>query len=441
MKISDLSDKKIAILWFGLEWKSSLNFLLKNNINPSNITILDWNQLDSIPQSIKSINWKDYLKDIAQYDIILKTAWSSIYLNKELIPVRSKIITQMQLFFDNYKWKIIWVTASKWKSTISTLLYQVIKDSWKEVKLVGNIWTPVLDEIDFKQQYDYVVCEISSYMLEFLNKKNYISILWSIFPEHLDWHDGFENYLNAKLNILNWSQLNIVCQNTLDKYDWIQKQYQNIISYWKNWTYWLENWFFTKDSNPLFSSQNIKLLWDHNLENICAILASIDQLWIDLQSAKQTINNFTWLPHRLEFVWTYDSIDFYDDAISTTPESTIQAIKTLNKKIDTIFLWWTDRGYNFDELAKYIQESEIKNIVLFPQSWKKIKQALNNNSQINFFETDDMALAVKFAFEHTLKWKICLLSTASPSYSIRKNFEEKWNLFKTHIKQHFKVQK
>lgn len=440
MKISDLSKKKIAILWFGLEWRSTLNFLLKNHIDPSNLTILDANKLDNIPPSIRFIHWKDYLKDISQYDIIFKTAGLSIYLNNELISVQNKITTQMQLFFDNYNWKIIWVTASKWKSTISTLLSKVIQDAGKNVKFVWNIWVPVLDEIDFGQQYDYIVCELSSYMLEFLNKTNYISILWSIFPEHLDWHDGFQNYLKAKLKILDGSKLNIVCQSTLDKYNWISKQYTNILSYWKGWAYWYSNWFFTKDSIPLFTTKDVKLLWDHNLENICAILATIDQLSIDIKTAKQTINNFTWLPHRLEFVWTYDYIDFYDDAISTTPESTIQAIKTLNDRIDTIFLWWTDRGYNFDELAKYINQSNIRNIVLFTPSWKRIKEGLKDHQNINFLETDDMSLAVDFAFQNTLKSKICLLSTASPSYSIRKNFEEKWNLFKQHIKEHPKAQ-
>jgi len=339
MEISELSNKQIAILWFGLEWKSSLNFLLKNNINPWNITILDRQEIVNIPKWIKSINWKNYLENISQYDIILKTAWSSIYLNQELIPVKSRITTQMQLFFDNYKWKIIWVTASKWKSTISTLLYKVIKDAGKNVKFVWNIWIPVLDEINFKQNYDYVVCEISSYMLEFLNKKNHISILWSIFPEHLDWHNGFENYVNAKLKILQWSEINIICNKTLKEYN-LEKQYKNIISYWKGWSYWFKNWFFTKDWNSIFPTKNIKLLWNHNLENICAVFATIDQLWIDIKSVEKTVTNFTGLPHRLEFVWIYNSIEFYDDAISTTPESTIQAIKTLNKKIDTIFLWW-----------------------------------------------------------------------------------------------------
>lgn len=433
MKISDLSDKKIAILWFNLEWKSTLNFLLNNNIKPWNITILDINNIDDT-NGIKSITWKDYLKNIMIYDIIFKTAWASINFNKELIPVKEKITTQMQFFFDNYKWKVIWVTASKWKSTIATLLYKTIKNAWKNVKLLWNIWTPILEEIDFKQKYDYVICEISSYMLEFLDKKNYISILWRIFPEHLDRHNGFQNYLNAKLKILNWSDTNIVCQQTLTKYKQWKNRQNKTISYWKNGSYSWTKWFFTKDWAKLFSTKNVKLLWQHNKENICAVLATIDQLWIDIKSVEDTINNFAWLPHRLEFVWIYHDIEFYDDAISTTPESTIQAIKTLNKKINTIFLWGTDRGYDFNELAKYINKSNIKNIVLFSPSWKRIKEALQNNSNINFLETDDMWLAVNFAFKNTAKWMICLLSTASPSYSIRKNFWEKWELFQKFIK-------
>ena len=430
MKISDLYNKKIAILWFGLEWKSTLNFLLKNKILPWNITILDLNKDIVPPQSINTETGENYLNNISRYDIIFKTAWMP--LNEKLIPVKNKITIQMQFFLDNYKGKVIWVTASKWKSTMSSLLYQVIKDAWKNIKLVWNIWTPVLDEIDFQQEYDYVVCEISSYMLEFLDKKNYISILWSIFPEHIDWHNGLQNYVNAKLNILKGSDINVVCQSTIKQYN-LQNQYHNIISYGKDWNYSQEKWFFTKNWEKLFSTRNIKLLWQHNKENICAIIAAIDQLWIDLMSVEKTIKNFTWLPHRLEFVGTYHGIDFYDDAISTTPESTIQAIKTLNKKIDTIFLWWVDRWYDFSELAKYIIKSDIKNIVLFSPSWKSIKEALSGEKDINFFETDDMWLAVDFAFKYTQKNKICLLSTAAPSYSIRKNFEEKWDLFKQFV--------
>ncbi|MDD4531046.1 MAG: cyanophycin synthetase, partial [Candidatus Gracilibacteria bacterium] len=134
------------------------------------------------------------------------------------------------------------------------------------------------------------------------------------------------------------------------------------------------------------------------------------------------------LPHRLEFVGNFKGIDFYDDAISTTPESTIEAIKIFNKNIGTIFLGGLDRGYSFENLVKLIIESEIKNFVLFPDTGAKIKKLLPDSVRI--LETKNMKEAVEFAYKNTPAGKVCLLSCASPSYSIWKNFEEKGNEFK-----------
>jgi len=134
-----------------------------------------------------------------------------------------------------------------------------------------------------------------------------------------------------------------------------------------------------------------------------------------------------------KYRWKYDGIIFIDDAISTTPESTIEAIKTFNYDIDTIFLWWTDRWYEFYELIKELNKYNIKNIVLFPDSSQKILKLLGGS--FNYIETKSMEEAIKWAKKYTKKWKIVLLSTASPSYSIWKNFEEKWDLFAKYAKQ------
>lgn len=144
------------------------------------------------------------------------------------------------------------------------------------------------------------------------------------------------------------------------------------------------------------------------------------------------VNNFIGLPHRLEFVGEYNGIKFYDDAISTTPESTIMAIKAL-KNIDTIFLGGQDRGYKFLELEKNLKKYKIKNIVLFPDSGAKIIKSKNN---FNTLKTESMQEAVKFAYKYTKHGKICLLSCASPSYSLWKNFEEKGDEFKKFVKKY-----
>jgi UDP-N-acetylmuramoylalanine--D-glutamate ligase len=181
---------------------------MDQHVDFKNITILDANEdLDS-PEHIKAITGQEHTRNIDQYDIIFKS--SGIPVSEELIPYQDKIVTQVQLFFDNYHGKVIAVTASKGKSTIVSLIYSLLNNAGYRTKLVGNIGTPVFDEIDFTSEEDFVVIELSSYMLQSLRKKNYISILGTIFPEHLDRHGSFDKYVDAKLNILNDSEINIV---------------------------------------------------------------------------------------------------------------------------------------------------------------------------------------------------------------------------------------
>jgi UDP-N-acetylmuramoylalanine--D-glutamate ligase len=143
------------------------------------------------------------------------------------------------------------------------------------------------------------------------------------------------------------------------------------------------------------------------------------------------------LEHRLELVGPKNGLSFYDDAISTTPESTLVAIDYLEEKLATIFLGGEDRGYEFDALAKKLKEINISNIVLFPDSGKRIKEALKraygDEPLPRILDTRDMNAALQFAAKNTETGKAVLLSTASPSYSIFKNFEEKGRLFKEAI--------
>ena len=130
----------------------------------------------------------------------------------------------------------------------------------------------------------------------------------------------------------------------------------------------------------------------------------------------------------MEFVGEFNNIKFYDDAISTTPESTIEAIKSL-KNIDTIFLGGEDRGYDFSQLEKTIKKYKINNAVIFPDSGKRIKLR-----GLKILRTTSMKEAVKFTYKNTKPGSVCLLSCASPSYSLWKNFEEKGELFKKFVK-------
>lgn len=449
MILKDLKNKKIAILWFWREGKSTLSFLQK--VWCRDITVLDKNIVNPQNNSVNLIFWENYLDNLEIYDLIIKTPWISPFVNN-LLKYREKLVTQTEIFFDNYQWKVIGITWTKGKSTTATLLYETLKNAWYKVKLVWNIWKPVLDEIDLFSWfiYDYIIYEMSSYMLDNFAPKLWAWILINLYSEHLDWHDGFENYKSAKLNIIKNAEFafgNIDINDTEKK--------DNFFTFWKAWDYSYKNWSFFIGDSIVFKNSDCKLVWEHFMINTSSILGVIDTIWkIDwknlINNLKDTLKSFSWLPHRLQDIWTYRWITFIDDAISTTPESTIEAIKTFWDKTETIFLWWTDRGYDFKNLVEIIQNSSIVNIVLFPDTGKNIlkifqnilgasvneEKELNKEFQIknyNFLFTNAMQEAVKFAYKYTSIWKICLLSTASPSYSNWKNYEEKWDEFKKYI--------
>lgn len=452
MKISELkkyNNKKVAILWFWREWKSTLNFLEK--LWFKDITIVDKNTNIDKNSNLKYQLWESYLDNLWNFDLIIKTPWISPY-NEKIIPFIDKITTQIQIFLDNYKWKVIWITWTKGKSTTVTLTYEILKKIWYKTKLVWNIWTPVLDEINIlnNEIYDYIVFEMSSYMLEWLKPKLYIWVINNLYACHYDWHNWKENYDNAKYNIIRYSENKLVDFELLNN-DFIKIQ-NNIKFFWLNWDYYYKNWMFYISEQHIFEDKNIALKWEHNRKNISVVIWILDiidrgKLVDNINKLKELLVNFIWLPHRIEDIWTYNWITFIDDAIATTPESTIAAIKTFWEKIWTIFLWWQDSWFNFKKLRNILEQYNIQNIVLFPDTWEKIFWDLTQynyettfnltwNYSPKILKTKSMKSAVDFAYKNTPKWKICILSCAAPSFSLWTWYIQKWTEFQQEVKNY-----
>ena len=438
MKINKLQNNKIAILGYGLEWKSTEKFLKKLNI--SDYEILDKN-LD-----------KNYLKNLKRFDIIFKSPWISPYNNSELLEVKEKLTSQAEILADNFEWKIIWITWTKGKSTTSTLLYEILKELWYKVKLVWNIWNPVLDEIDIinGEKFDYIIYELSSYMLEWLNLNIEIWLLNNIFDCHLDWHNWRKNYENSKFNVfknakykLAWKEIEFILENKFEDIIYFEN---DIEKFWIN-------------------KEDIFIAWEHNYKNISwilnilQILAPLTSFGGEINKVKKVLSNFTGLEHRQENIWEYKWITFINDSIASTPESTIAAIKTFWEKIWTIFIWNEDSGFDLSELKQTLIEYKIKNIVLFPTTWEKLFWNFSKNMDFDkeyifkdwdfetkLFKTLSMDEAVKFWYKNTNLWNIVLLSTWAPSFNAKwswrmpwKWFIEKWNLFKECVKKYGKI--
>lgn len=404
MRITEFVNKKVLIVGMGLEGNSSLAFLRHHH---PNITI------DTVDQK----DGDGYLDHQREYDIAIKSPG----VKKELIQI--PYTTATNIFFANTQGMTIGVTGTKGKSTTASLIFDMLKATGRRVHLVGNIGNPVLTELMKEEgKEDVYVCELSSYQLEDIEYSPHIAVMVSFFPEHMDYHGSVDLYWKAKSRIVNHLKP--------DDFFVYNPKFEKLAQL----AHGIPARAVPYDESIQLTASKVSLLGKHNLDNVRAALTVGGILGVPLPVMEKAIQSFRPLPHRMEFVGEFAGIRFYDDAISTTPESTTCAIEAL-ENVGTIFLGGQDRGYVFDELARIIDASPIRTIVLFPDSGSRIQDALRMHSSktYTFLKTRDMRQAVQFAYDKTPTGMICLLSTASPSYSVWKNFEEKGRLFAEYV--------
>lgn len=445
MKIKDLKNKKILILGMGKEGTSTLNFL--RNIYPEKrlgvgdrLTLSELNEkTQKVIEKDEKLNThlgEDYLQFLKKYDVIIKSPGVPPQKIKPFIKKKQKITSQTQIFFEECSGKIIGITGTKGKSTTASLIHKILKDNRLKTNLLGNIGNPALSFLNSATSEDIYVYELSSHQLLNLKKSPFVAVLLNVYPEHLDYYRNFQEYVRAKSNITKYqTKKDFLIFNSEDKT--VEKIAQKSKA----------------KKVPIdiitFKESNLPIKGKFNLNNIKAAIAVAEIFDIPRKEIIKSIKKFKPLPHRLEYVGTYKGIKFYNDALSTIPEATIAALDTLGNKVQTIFLGGFDRGLNFEKLAERILQSKIKTLILFPTTGEKIwrevlkQQAItepdkNPYKKHKVFLVQNMPDAVKLAFKYTNKGKICLLSTASPSFSLFRDYREKGNLFKKYVKKYGK---
>lgn len=438
MLLKNLADKKILILGLGKEGIDTLKFLRKSF--PRKILgVADRLKIKDLRFQIKDkrIKWhlgKNYLSAIRDYEVIIKSPGIPIHLPEvERAFEGGKITSPTEIFFNNCAGKIIGVTGSKGKGTTSSLIYEILRKGGIKTHLIGNIGNPVLSHLLKNKPNVAYVYEVSSHQLYRLKNSPHVAVLLNISPAHLDYFKSFPEYVKAKINIVrHQNRWDFLIYNSEDRI--VKKIAQT--SKAKKIPVSTIDYALKKIIKKV---RKIPLIGKFNLLNIAAAVAVGKLFQISDKDIVKTLQDFKPLPHRLEFVGKYRRIKFYNDSLATVPEATCRALEALGSRVQTLITGGFDSHLDYQKLAKKILKVKIKTLILFPPTGKKIWNNVLNNSKKKgklpkHFFVRNMKEAVKTAYHETDEKNICLLSCASPSFGIFKDYKERGDLFKKYVK-------
>lgn len=451
MRNPELQGDSFLIIGLGREGRSVYRYL-RSHLPLARIGIADRGEItldEPLSPHTELFSGPSYLSSAHSFDTIIRSPGVSIRDISPHISATSHLTSATNIFFAECPGKIVGVTGTKGKSTTSSLTAAILGRTLPDVRLVGNIGTPMLDYLEGATAGTLFVIELSSYQLEDLRRSPHVAILLNIVPEHLDYHGGFENYCAAKLAIARHQSSNdILVLNESNqllatrttgfqggrRYFTEGKSSSALVSISDGTICILKEGELT----PLLRTEELPVIGPGNLQNALAAITCAVALGSTAAQIKEGLTTFKPLEHRLEFVAERFDISFYNDSLSTIPEALAHAIAALGDKVETIIAGGFDRGVDMTPIGPALASSKVKNLILFPTTGEKIwESAIAAAPSRSYIKVDvqTMEQAVQAAYNLTSSGKTCVMSPASSSFSVFRDYRDRGDQFKDAVRR------
>ncbi|MDR1927486.1 MAG: UDP-N-acetylmuramoyl-L-alanine--D-glutamate ligase [Oscillospiraceae bacterium] len=417
--LDHLRGKRIVLLGFGREGRSSLAFL-RRHFPVAPVLIADRNPIEADDAHAELLCGENYLEALDRCELCIKSP--GISLRGVALARRMELTCQSDLFLRFAPCVKVGVTGSKGKTTTATLIYDMLATSGTQARLIGNMGLPVLDYIE-RIEGEIAVMELSSHQLEFCTASPQIAVWTNLYEEHLDhYNGGFAGYAAAKAHICTFQSPEDVLFFNAQQYpaaltdiSACKAQRVPIAAAAQAQSGFLRT---MEISNP-------RLRGEHNRQDVYFAAAAAQRLGATEEGIRHAVEAFQGNPHRLEPIGDFGGIHWVDDCIATIPRAVLCSIDALGD-VDSLILGGLDRGLDYNDFVTALEQRPLRNLICLPDTGHSIAGLLRHtDSPKRVFTVESLEEAVALAFRYTEKGKSCLLSPAAASYNRYKDFEEK----------------
>ena len=446
-----IKNKKVAIIGLGVSNLPLIDYLYKLGseitlFNNKPIEQLDKNILDKIYEyKLKFSFGENYLNKLVDFDVIFRSpsCRPDTPQIEEEVKRGALLTSEIELVLEMCPGTTIGVTGSDGKTTTTSLIYEILKESNYKCYLGGNIGIPLFTKLGEMKPEDFVVLELSSFQLMTMKVSPQVAVITNVTPNHLDIHKSYDEYKEAKANIFkNQTENDLLVLNYDNNITRnFAKDVIGSVIYFSSKEK-LENGIIVdgetiKDCESglrrhLLNTKNTKLRGIHNAENMCAAIAATKRFVTPEVQAK-AISNFAGVEHRLEFVKQIKGANWYNDSIASSPTRTIAGLKSFDENI-VLIAGGYDKHLDYTPIAKPIVEN-VGSLILLGQTANKIYSAVTyelkfSDKELPIYKVNTLEEAVEKANEISKKGDVVLFSPASASFDMFKNFAERGNKFK-----------
>lgn len=440
-----VKDKDITVIGIGISNLPLIKYLTELG---ARVTACDRRTEDDLGESYKELTEMGvklnlggaYLENLSG-DIIFKTPGMR-YDVPELLQAKEKgsvVTSEMEVFFDVCPSHIIAVTGSDGKTTTTTLIHKMMTNAGYTTWLGGNIGNPLLTDAEKMKKDDWVILELSSFQLHTMRKSPEIAVITNISPNHLDMHKDYQEYIDAKKNIMLYQNADntLIVNADNEVTSLIGKEAKGQVKYFsktRKADVYLDGDVIKRSSETVLNINDIKIPGMHNVENYMTAIAAVHGL-VDDTVITEVAKDFGGVEHRIELVRTLDGVRYYNSSIDSSPNRTINTLRVFPEKVIMIG-GGKDKGIPYDEIGPSLAE-HVKVLILIGATSDKIAEALDNEikrsgngKDIEVIRASTYEDAVNTARSRAREGDVVILTPASTSFDMFRNFEERGNLFK-----------
>ncbi len=448
----DLAGKNILIVGLGISGIATARFAKSKG---ASVTITDMAGEEELAPNLSAARYLGVNIELGQHTVKTFEQADLIVISPgvphTILPIqRAKakgvpVLGEFELAARHIREPIVAISGTNGKTTTTTLLGNMLKNSGFKVFVGGNIGSPMIGYADKSASADIVVAEVSSFQLDTIETfRPRVGVLLNIKQDHMDRYPDFEAYVASKGRIFeNQKEDDIAVINETDpavraigsrlKYRKLHffhnaKVYPNGLEgaaiTWDNSRTTAAISIQTKDAPTRhLDLSRSKLQGIHNIENAAAAALAALAVGGTLEGVQSAIDNFQGLAHRLEHIATINDVQFFDDSKATNVDAVIRALEAFKKSV-VLIMGGRDKGGNFEVLNGHVRQY-AKKLILMGEAKDNIQSVLKSSCKGGIQTADTMEDAVLLAYQAADPGDVVLLSPACSSFDMYDSYAER----------------